>query len=208
VDGRQWQSIEVLDIARKQADRIPDQSNYTTPNGSLLARHFGKGVDRSPVTTNVVQLPAGMSHGFYSPKDQDRDNGTWAKSQAFAHSIGPDGLGADRAYLQIGDHTYHDHGPLAYVHAARALANQGIEMGVVPQPTYDVPFFGPSIGLYGSTLPAYRQQLRRILQLYWSHLAAMPNTGRAGIHIGADNAGFVRYWNWAPAIPNRPVRHA
>lgn len=203
--GDQWKAVEVLDIKRKTASQVPPQANYTSPNATLT-RHMGKGVDRSPLTCNAVQLPAGMSHGFYGPHESDNHTVRWQKALAFAHAMGPEGLGVDRVYLQIGDHADHDHGAFAFIYAGRALANQGLEMGVVPQPTFDVPFFGPSIGLYGSTLPAYRQQLRRLLQIYWSHFQGLPNTGRAGIHIGADNAGFVRYWNWAPAIPNRPVR--
>ena len=65
---------------------------------------------------------------------------------------------------------------------------------------------GPNIAFYAATLPEWRRPLYREYQLIAQRFSMYPNF--AGIFTGADNAGYVPYWDWAPPIPNRPWARA
>jgi hypothetical protein len=54
---------------------------------------------------------------------------------------------------------------------------------------------------YCATIPDYHAPKYRDVQLVMQRLARFPNF--CGISLGADNAGYVPYWDWAPPHPEK-----
>jgi hypothetical protein len=87
---------------------------------------------------------------------------------------------------------------------AASLADVGVGFGLVPdsQDLPDRPFLAPELALYAATLPDFAGPMLRDVGMLAQRFAAFPNA--RGFSIGADNAGYVQYWNWAQNNPNRP----
>jgi hypothetical protein len=58
-----------------------------------------------------------------------------------------------------------------------------------------------SQSFYCATIPEYHAPKYRDMQLIMQRLARFPNF--CGVTIGADNAGYVPYWDWAPPHPEK-----
>jgi len=150
----------------------------------------------------TVEMSAGMSGGhFFSSEQGAGFKGTPEQYAQFLHDVG-----YDFAIEKINISTLRK-GDEAYDKWFIALAQAGVGgMLNVEGYSHEAMLGGPNIAFYAATLPEWRRPLYRDYQLVAEHFAAYPAFG--GIFTGADNAGYVPYWDWAPPIPNRPWARA
>jgi len=174
------------------------------PNRKGLARHVGLDVPLSPETVNLVTLPHGMSSGgFYNGDDSDvaQAFNKVGSAQDFARFLADTGY--DRDFERVGSGQMDDVGPGGLYALAGALADRGVRLGLIPGVSWGRPFLAhPNLAFFSASLPDYHAPLYRDIQVMLGRLGRYPNL--AGISLGADNAGYVPYWDWAPPIPNRP----
>ena len=86
---------------------------------------------------------------------------------------------------------------------ARALGAKGVQFGYIPGTSWGRPFMAhPNVAFFAATLPDWHEPIYRQLQLDAEYLK--PYSNFAGLATGADNGGYVSFWDWAPPIPNRP----
>ena len=64
----------------------------------------------------------------------------------------------------------------------------------------------PNLMYYAAVLPDFWLPKVRDAQLVAQRVKRYANF--AGLTMGADNAGYVPYWDWAPPIPHRPWAEA
>ncbi|WP_159882147.1 fibronectin type III domain-containing protein [Paenibacillus puerhi] len=172
------------------------------PTGSSIARHIGTEVPRSPETVNFIYLPHGMSSGgFYHSEHRDiarmyQDLGT---VEDYAEYVADTGY--DRVY-EFG--TFADPASAkSHEKMAQALADRGVQLGLIPRTDWDImDLTSQNLSFYSSYIADYHAPLYRELQLGLQRLSRYPNL--AGISLGADNAAYAQYWDWAPPHPNRP----
>ncbi len=156
-----------------------------------LERHFGMQVERSPLTLYAAALPHGMSGGFFKKGDSAKD---------YAERVAELGLDAvfDPA-LTLPDAAGAD----SFEQRATALARRGLRLGLQYDNNWNRPSLQhPNLAFFAHTMPDWHAPLYRSLSLAAQRFARLPNF--AGIEIGADNAGYVSSWHWAPPIPDRP----
>lgn len=168
--------------------------------GGSMRSYLGLAVPRSPLTVNAIALPAGMSANFLFGSQ------AWASRDAYADYLADTGF--DRVFEQIGENGMPDPGDAnSYERWALALRAKGIQAGFIPDTSYHRPFASdPNLTFYAATLPDYHAPVFRQIQLPLERLSRYGNF--AGVSLGADNAGHVPYWDWAPPIPNRPWAEA
>ena len=184
----------------------PFASNYSSRPAYGLTRHLNAGVPRAPIAAHAIALPAGMSGGFYFPNGQDSGaaklyNETPTAWAALLAGVGFDFVAEQTQWLL----EERDNAGGAWDAWATAMADAGVGFGLVPdsQDNPDRPFMAPEIAFYSATLPDFRGPLVRDVSLLARRFAAFPHFH--GMSLGADNAGYVQYWNWAQNNPNRPV---
>lgn len=179
----------------------PEAQDYVADRSSI-ARHVGVDVPLSPESINFVYMPHGMSSGgFYHSEHRNiaaryQDIGTL---EEYADYVS--GTGYDRVFefSMFGDAT----SPISYEKMAEALDRRGVQLGLVPVSDLDsIDMRSPNLAFYSHNLPDFRAPLYRDVQLGLQRFNVFPNM--AGISIGADNAGYFPYWDWAPPIPSRP----
>ncbi len=168
--------------------------------------HVGITVPRSPETINFVYLPHGMSSGgfFHSEHkeiaDQYKNTGTAADYASYVADTGYDRVFEFTSFADPSEAT-------SYENVARELAQQGVQFGVMPKTDWDtITASSQNLPFYSSYIADYHAPLYRDIQLGLQRLSAYPNI--AGISLGADNAGYASYWDWAPPHPNRPWARA
>ena len=164
---------------------------FAFERGQGMARYLGVEVPRSPFTIYAAALPHGMSGGFYK-KGMKAD-----EYAAFVAETGYDTIfDPANALPEPGD------AESLEVRAA-ALARRGVRLGLQYDNNWTRPSLQhPNLALFAHTLPEWHAPLYRSLSLAAQRFARLPNF--AGIDIGAENAGHVSSWYWAPPIPNRP----
>jgi hypothetical protein len=185
------------------ASYVPDTVAPSVQTPSMQSR-LGLTVPRSPVTVNAISLPAGMSGGFFF-------NGADGHGATHAFAGTPDDyghylsdIGYDRVFefTELGSKALASD-PRSLDAVAVALAHSGVQLGIVPGMGWYRPSINhANISLFAWTLPDFCQPLYRRLQIQAQRF--QPYGNFAGVSIGADNGGYVSYWNWAPPIPDRP----
>ncbi len=180
----------------------PATPSYTPASSSLQSR-VGLEVPRSPVGVNFVYLPHGMSAGgfFHSEHPENaasyQNIGSPADYAAYVADTGYDRV-FEYANFSANPPESNNHDKVA-----KELADRGVQFGLIPMTdlnTFDLR--SQNLPFYSAYLPDYHQPLYRILQLGLQRLGVYPNL--AGVSLGADNAGYAQYWDWAPPHPNRP----
>jgi hypothetical protein len=178
---------------------LPGPLPTASISGGLMASRLGIQVPRSPETINLVALSAGMSGGEYFGSAQ----GPAFKGTPEEYAAHLADMGFDRAFEEISPQSLADDTQGRYDAWFRAMAAHGLQAGL------NVTGFGsgsmlgnPNLAFYSYNLPGWRRPLYRDYQLVSERFDIFANF--AGIVTGADNAGYVPYWDWAPPIPNRP----
>ncbi|OAS17793.1 discoidin domain-containing protein [Paenibacillus oryzisoli] len=179
----------------------PDIPAYE-PVSTSIERHVGIDVPRSPETINFVYLPHGMSSGGFYHSEHGEIAAPYANIgtvQEYADYVSDTGY--DRVYeFSSFEEPSHEK---SQSHMAQALSDKGVQLGFVPKTDWDVMnTTSENLPFYSSYLPDFHAPLYRDIQLGLQRLQAYPNV--AGISLGADNAGYASYWDWAPPHPNRP----
>lgn len=160
-----------------------------------IAQHVGVDVPRSPETVYAMSLTHGMSGGFkyHSEQGPGFPNGSVDEYARFVAD-----QGYDRVFEQSGNAVLANaQDPNSYEHWMLALAQNGIQAGL-----NDVALADANLTFYSANLPDYHAPKYRDAQLLAQRFARFPNF--VGLTIGADNAAYVPYWDWAAPIPNRP----
>ena len=162
-----------------------------SPSPGGLQRHLGADVPPSPLTLYATALPHGMSGGFFKAGESAAD---------YAARV------ADLGYDTIFDPARKLPTPDAadsFEQRAAALARCGVRLGLHYDNNWNRPSFQhPNLAFFAHTLPDWHAPLYRSLSLAAQRFARLPNF--AGINIGANNGGYVSYWEWAPPVPDRP----
>ncbi|MEK8132293.1 discoidin domain-containing protein [Paenibacillus filicis] len=179
----------------------PSQPQYQ-PESGAIARHLGTEVPRSPETINFVYLSHGMSSGgFYHSEHKEiaqsyQDLGTVEDYAAYVSGTGYDRVYEFGTFSEASSAKSHEN-------MAQALARRGVQLGLIPRTDWDVvDAVSQNLPFYSSYISDYHAPLYRELQLGLQRLSRYPNL--AGISLGADNAAYAQYWDWAPPHPNRP----
>ncbi|NOU69400.1 hypothetical protein GC096_35875 [Paenibacillus sp. LMG 31461] len=202
----------------EQSDSFPNQSAWDAdvqalagvkpaipayePASTSIERHVGIDVPRSPETINFVYLPHGMSSGgFYHSEHSDiaAPYANIGTVQEYADYVSDTGY--DRVYeFSSFEEPANDK---SQTNMAQALSDRGVQLGFVPKTDWDVMnTTSENLPFYSSYIADFHAPLYRDIQLGLQRLQAYPNL--AGISLGADNAGYASYWDWAPPHPNRP----
>ncbi|MDQ2732282.1 MAG: hypothetical protein M3Y56_11530, partial [Armatimonadota bacterium] len=160
---------------------------------------LGLDAPRSPLSIFAVNMSAGMSSAFRFASDHL--TGFQGTPEEYASHLA--GLGFDRVFEKVRDDLLRDNAK-DYDRWFSAMAAHGMQAGVnVEGPVGQAGMLGsPNLAFYSYNLPEWHAPLFRDYQLVAEHFNQYPNF--AGIFTGADNAGYVPYWDWAPPIPNRP----
>jgi hypothetical protein len=166
------------------------------PREKGLARWLGSEISVSPLTLYAMQLPHGMSGGFYK-QGAAGFNGPYA--DYVAHLAG---LGLDAVFDQANALPAPDD-PESFEMRAAALAARGLKLGLQYDNNWSRPALQhPNVAFFSHTLPEWHAPLYRSLSLAAQRFSQLPNF--LGFSIGSDNAGYVSHWHWAPPIPDRP----
>lgn len=166
------------------------------PDRRAWYERVGVEVPRSPVLTYGAYLPHGMSgawwkNGVHMPEFQ-------GDAAAFARHLAE--LGFDAVFVPNMHDGEPDH-PDSTRRLFRELMAAGLRGGVMPTEVNN-----PNIAFYMHNLPSFWRPCIRDVQIAAQHLASFPNF--LGVMTGADNAGYVPYWDWAGPIMNRPWARA
>lgn len=162
--------------------------------------YVGVEVPRSPLAIHTVNMTHGMSGGhFYG---SEHGPGAFNGGGAFPGTVDDyakylAALGYDRAFERVNDGIPAPQDARSYEHWLAALAERGVQGGlnIVALNDANLPF-------YSYALPDFNRPRERDAQLVVQRFSRFPNL--AGASMGADNAGYAPYWDWAPATPERP----
>lgn len=170
--------------------------------GGPFTRHLGVEVARSPITTYTVSLTAGMSGGHWlssvhGPRGAMNNGKLWPGSaDDYASWLAKTGY--DMVFEMFTDAENGKRTPEALIDAGE---QHGVRIG------FNLITVGnPNLMYYSTVLPDFWLPKLRDAQLVAQRVHSYPNF--AGLTMGADNAGYVPYWDWAPPIPNRPWAEA
>ena len=169
-------------------------ATHATGTGLCL----GLTVPRSPIAVFTASMRAGMSGGhMFNPFHIAGFKGTPEEYAAALAAGGYDWVFDDATPTTLDATDY----PLERWGAA--MNAQGLKFGLDP----DIPgnlgiLSNPNLAFLSSFLPEWGQPAYRDAQLLTQRFKMYPNF--MGLLIGADNAGYVTYWDWAPTIPDRP----
>ncbi len=156
-----------------------------------LQRHLGADVPPSPLTLYATALPHGMSGGFFKAGESAADYAARVADLGYDTVFDP----ARKLPPAVA--------PDSFEQRAAALARHGVRLGLHYDNTWNRPSFQhPNLAFFAHTLPDWHAPLYRSLSLAAQRFARLPNF--AGFNIGANNGGYVSYWEWAPPVPNRP----
>ncbi len=169
------------------------------PGAGALGRYLGADVPRSPLTIYATALPHGMSSGFFQHGGHGLKPfpGTAEEYAAYLADTGYDAVFDPVRGLSSPD------GANSFENRAVALGRRGVKLGLQYDNNWDRPALQHSnVAFFSHTLPDWHAPLYRSLQLAAQRFERYPNF--LGISTGADNAGYVSFWHWAPPIPDRP----
>ncbi|MBV9467672.1 MAG: LamG domain-containing protein, partial [Abitibacteriaceae bacterium] len=161
-------------------------------------RYLGLEVPRSPVAIFTASMRAGMSGGhMFNGFHITGFKGTPEEYAAYLKQNGYDWVFEDATPTTLDAKDF----PLE--HWAAAMQAQGLKFGLNP----DIPgnlgiLSNPNLAFQSSFLPEWGQPAYRDAQLLAQRFKVFHNF--LGLLVGADNAGYVTYWDWAPTIPDRP----
>lgn len=174
-----------------------------TPAGDSLESRLGIDVPRSPVGVNFIYLPHGMSSGgFFHSEHPTIAAGYQSIGTAADYAAYVADTGYDRVF-EFGSFSANPPATNNHDKVAKELADRGVQFGFIPMTDLnDFDLRSQNLPFYTAYLPDHHQPLYRLLQLGLQRLGAYPNA--AGVSLGADNAGYAQYWDWAPPHPNRP----
>ncbi len=144
---------------------------------------------RSPISIYAINPPHGMGGGafYFGGEHLKKFSGSVSQYADYLANLGIDG---------VWEKQWNDE-------YARALNEKNIQFGFIPGTSWGRPFLAnPNIAFLAANLPDHHAPLYRDLQVTAQKLKKYPNF--AGLSIGADNGGYVSFWDWAPPIPNRP----
>lgn len=162
-----------------------------------FGRYLGLSVPRSPVGIFTTSMRAGMSGGHYFSGGHIAGfEGTPDQYAAFLKTQGYDFAfeNAEPKTLEDGDR---------WEAWLAAMARQGLRAGANPNIPGNLGILSnPNLAFHSSFLPEWGAPAYRNTQLLTQRSSKYPNF--AGLLVGADNAGYVPYWDWAPTIPDRP----
>ena len=163
-----------------------------------LRDHIGLEVPRSPITINLMSMMAGMSGGQYF----DSPNGPAFKGTLEQYAQHVARMGFDRCFETITNWDFPNR-KMQYDEYFIQMARHGVLAGLNISGYGSGSMLGnPNLAFYAYNLPEWRAPQYRDYQLFYQRFLRYPN--QAGVLTGADNAGYVPYWDWAPPIPNRP----
>ncbi len=168
-----------------------------TPTRPTGFRHWlGIEAPQSPLLLYAMQLPHGMSSGFYK-QGAGGFNGSYSDYASAAAA-----LGFDAVFDQANSLPAPGAGE-SFEKRAAMLAANGLKLGLQYDNNWNRPDLQhPNIAFFSHTLPEWHAPLYRSLSLAAQRYKSLPNF--LGISIGSDNAGYVPYWHWAPPLPDRP----
>jgi hypothetical protein len=171
----------------------------------------GIDVPRSPLSINAVNLPHGMSAGFpfdsaHTPEALSGKGGGFSGSMdEYARYLAQ--VGFDATFEATRTRELDGEEGRKRDQLALALADRGLKFGLMPDAAWKRPFLGhPNLGFFAANLPEFRAPLVRDLQVAAQRMERAGNF--AGVSIGADNAGYVTFWDWAAPIYDRPWAEA
>lgn len=163
-----------------------------------LAGRVGVEIPRSPLKTFGIDLQHGMSSGWiYDGTHVPAFAGSVEQYAKFLAQIGFDAVYEAPRGGELEDPA----NPRSFDNLLTALNRHGVQGGLVPPGIHN-----PNIGLYAATLPEFFNPTVRDVQISATRFSRYPNF--IGINQGADNAGYVSYWDWAGPIMNRPWARA
>ena len=193
-----WTSQQEWDADLKaMADWKPEVEPQVLA-GDNWTRRVGLEVPRSPLSIFTVSMPAGMSGGHFFQGDHIQGfRGTPEEYAAFVAAQNFDFV-SETIHVDLLRRRAPD-----YDRWMRAMESNGVRAGVdVTGFSHGGMLGNPNAAFYASTLPEWNLPLQREYQLIAQRFGRQ--RAFAGITTGADNAGYVPYWDWAPPIPNRP----
>ncbi len=165
-----------------------------TPAPAGPVGHVNGLVPRSGVGTFIVAMSAGMSGGLKTAAGHiPRFTGDDA---AYAACLA--GQGFDRVYETLDVRS----DVKQFARWQAELRARGVRLGAnLAGHSHQAQLGNPNIAFYAACLPDWGVNLLRDLHLAAQRFGAADG---GGFFMGADNAGYVPYWDWAPPIPNRP----
>ncbi len=163
---------------------------------------LGLEVPRSPVMNFTLSLTHGMSGGHFMYAEHGPGN--YNKGHRFANLTDAQGYAqflAQQGYDLVVEQTRG--GSLmkptdrhSYDRLLAALSEHGVRGGL------NLLFLQDSnLTFYTHNLPQWRMPLYRDTQLVAQRMARYPSY--MGSMFGADNAGYVYFWDWSPPIPEK-----
>ncbi|RTE08217.1 discoidin domain-containing protein [Paenibacillus whitsoniae] len=179
----------------------PDTPEYDEASASI-ERHVGVDVPRSAETINFIYLPHGMSSGGFYHSEHPEIAAQYANIGTVADYAN---YVADTGYDRVYEYSSFEEPANAKSQAnmAQELSERGVQLGFIPRTDWDViTSSSQNLPFYSSYIADFHAPLYRDIQLGLQRLGAYPNI--AGVSLGADNAGYASYWDWAPPHPNRP----
>ena len=182
--------------AKSMAAPIPQRPVWQSGEGTH--KHLGIDTPRSPVAVFTASMRGGMSGGhLFNPSHITGFKGTPEEYAAFLAQIGYDWVFEDAVPGTLDARDF----PLE--RWASAMNAQGLKFGLNPEIPGNLGILSnPNLAFQSSFLPEWGKPAYRDAQLVTQRFASFPNF--LGLMIGADNAGYVTYWDWAPTIPDRP----
>ena len=162
---------------------------------------LGIEVPRSPLAIHTVSMTHGMSGGHiwgsaHGPGAFDGGGGFAGSFEDYAKYLAE--IGYDRVFEQLdAKGTPAPRDARSYEAWLAALLAHGIQGGLNYTALRD-----SNLAFYTHNLPDWRAPLYRAAQLTTQRFARFPNF--AGATMGADNAGYSVFWDWAPVTAERP----
>ena len=156
---------------------------------------LGTQTPRAPIRIFTVSMSAGMSGGHYF--DSPHIPGFAGTPQEYAAHIAA--MGFDMDFETVAPDKLAGDRDGRYDQWVQALADRGVQAGLNVSSWM---LGNPNMAFYSAALPEWHAPLYRDYQLVAQRFGSFANF--VGLWTGADNAGYVPYWDWAPPIPNRP----
>lgn len=192
-NGKEWDAdTAALDaFAAAAAAPVPFAPKRSATG---MARYLGVEVPRSPFAIHTVNTTHGMSGGHFYGSEQGPDfPGTLEDYARYLADIG-----YDRVFERVNPDDLRDPADArSYERWLQALLDNGVGGGLNLVTLNDA-----NQAFYSYTLPDFYAPKIRDAQIVLQRFARFPNL--VGAAMGADNGGYVPYWDWAPPIPNRP----
>ncbi len=175
----------------------PEFAAPPVPQLAGFGRFLGLSVPRAPVEIFTSSMRHGMSGGHFLGGGHIAGfQGTADEYAAFLASQGYDFAIEDAFPKTLEESVKLDQW-------MAAMTRRGLKAGVNPDTPGNLGILGnPNLAFQSSFLPEWGAPAFRDAQLLAQRFGKYP--AFLGLLIGADNGGYVTYWDWAPTIPDRP----